>query len=575
MISDKGNLRIRPAGDAAVVLDVGDRIDLAINRRVHAIAAALQRDLSTYGTVEIIPGYTNVLISYDPSTLTYEEVATVAKHAAHAAEVETSPPQRFVLPVAYGGEFGPDLEEVARFHHLSPEEVVRRHANRDYPIFCLGFSPGFPFLGGLDESLHTPRLETPRSRVPAGSVAIGGSQTGVYPTETPGGWRIIGRTPLTLFDITQIPPVVYRPGDVMRFVPIDAEEYAKRKAECQTLASISRPHAASIQRPALSRQEAVATESRHLLRIVQPGLLTVVRDRGRSGWEALGIARDGALDPYAYTWVNRLAANPPDAAVLEATLLGPTIVVIDDCWLATTGAQVTVDGREYPPWAGFWVLAGATVAITKIAGARAYLTVHGGIAVEPVLGSRSTDLESHFGGYQGRSLRTGDIVPVGITAPLAVDPGQSLQHPTPPYHEQPLTIEVVPGPRQDEFPPEALPLLLSSTFTLSPHSNHMGLRLDGAVIPAPPRGSRISEPMPVGGVQVTPTGQPIILLSARGTIGGYPLLATVTTPSSWKLGQARPGDQLVFRAVSVEEAQAHTRAAYRDLEDIVPVLRAL
>lgn len=302
------------------------------------------------------------------------------------------------------------------------------------------------------------------------------------------------------------------------------------------------------------------------IQILKPGLLTTVQDRGRFGWEAFGIPRGGALDLCAYTWANLLAGNPPEAAVLQATLLGPTLTVSQDCWIATTGAQtVNVDGSQYPPWAGFWVRKGATVALEKLSAARAYVAVHGGIAVEPVLGSRSTDLESCFGGYEGRGLKAGDVLPVGDAAPLTYGRGETLRHPSPPVLEYPLSIRAVPGPREYEFSPDAIASFFAEEYRVSSQSNHVGLRMDGLAIPTPSRGTRISEPMPVGGVQVTPRGQPIVLLNARGTIGGYPLIATVISTDVWTLGQARPGDRVRFEKVAIEEAQAIVREAHAGL----------
>lgn len=312
------------------------------------------------------------------------------------------------------------------------------------------------------------------------------------------------------------------------------------------------------------------------IQIIQPGLQTSVQDRGRIGWEALGIPRGGAIDYYAYAWANRLARNPPDSAVLQTVLLGPAFLTPQGCWLASTGADaVTVDGREYPGWAGFWVPAGSRVSVKKVTGARAYIAVGGGIAVDPVLGSRSTDLESGFGGYQGRALKAGDTLPIGGSGTASYVWGQSLQHPDPPRLTSPFRVRAVVGPRADEFPPAAAGVFFENEFHVSPQSNHMGIRLDGVTIPAPPRGSRISEPMPVGGIQVTPSGQAIVLLNARGTIGGYPLLATVITPDIWRLGQARPGDRIRFQAVTVAEAQTATRLEMGELTSMMPVTRLL
>jgi KipI family sensor histidine kinase inhibitor len=216
---------IRAAGDAAVMVDLGDRIDLAVNRRVHGLVRRLYSTLGSRVRLELVPGYSNLLIGYDPATLDFEDLATAVREAGLDLEADFLAGRRFVLPVAYGDELGPDLDTVAALHGLTPAGVVALHAGRDYPIFCMGFAPGFPFLGELPENLHTPLLETPRPSVPAGSVAIGGRQTGVYPASMPGGWRLIGRTPMRLFDAAADPPVPYGPGDFIRFEPVERMEY--------------------------------------------------------------------------------------------------------------------------------------------------------------------------------------------------------------------------------------------------------------------------------------------------------------------------------------------------------------
>ncbi len=300
------------------------------------------------------------------------------------------------------------------------------------------------------------------------------------------------------------------------------------------------------------------------LHIDHPGLLATVQDRGRFGWEHVGIARGGAADLPSYLWANRLALNDDDASVLEMTLVGVRVTPSTNCWVATTGAvEIRVDGAERPSWAGFWLHAGSVLEVKKLDGARAYLALNGGIQVEPVLGSRSTNLESGFGGFEGRALRREDRLPL-MPAVVHFGPRSVLRHPHPPRYAPPVVACVVLGPRQEAFGPEAPTVFLNSRFRISPRSNHVGLRLDGTPIPTAPRGTRISEPMPIGGVQVTPAGQPIILLGGRGTIGGYPLLATVTTRSVWALGQGRPGDEVHFQQVAPAEARAATIALWRD-----------
>lgn len=218
-------LDIRPAGDAAFMVDLGDTIDPGLNQRVRAMAARVSARLAGHAHVDVTPAYAAFMVTFDPASVASQLVETAIREASAMDLPVPAGRRRFVIAVSYGGEHGPDLAELARIHGISVDGVISQHAGRDYPIYCLGFSPGFPFLGDLDPSLITPRLETPRARVPAGSVAIGGSQTGVYPTETPGGWWLIGRTPLTLFDVNRTPPVPYAPGDVIRFEPISSQEY--------------------------------------------------------------------------------------------------------------------------------------------------------------------------------------------------------------------------------------------------------------------------------------------------------------------------------------------------------------
>lgn len=218
-------LTISPAGDAALLVTLGEQIDPAVNRRVHALARRLTpavRGLAEWplpGAGESVPGYAALLVHYDPLVCEYAAVrAWVEDELAQVSEAELPEPRRVEVPVQYGGDHGPDLADVARHTGLSEAEVVRIHCARDYPVFMLGFMPGFPYLGGMDAAIACPRLPAPRQRVPAGSVGIAGQQTGIYPLESPGGWRIIGRTPLRLFDWQNDPPARLSPGDLVRFV---------------------------------------------------------------------------------------------------------------------------------------------------------------------------------------------------------------------------------------------------------------------------------------------------------------------------------------------------------------------
>jgi KipI family sensor histidine kinase inhibitor len=222
-----GKARFRTAGDRGLLVEYGDVIDPDVNNKVRSMAIVME-DNPPEGVAEIIPTYRSLLIIYDPSITNPAELQKILETLeARLGEIKIPPPRTVEIPVCYGGEFGPDIDTVADTNNLTAEEVIELHCEPQYPIYMVGFTPGFPFLGGLPEKLHTPRLETPRTLVPEGSVGIANNQTGIYPIASPGGWQLIGRTPLKLFAPWRRNPFLYQAGDCLKFKPISAEEYAR------------------------------------------------------------------------------------------------------------------------------------------------------------------------------------------------------------------------------------------------------------------------------------------------------------------------------------------------------------
>ena len=217
-------------GDQALIVEFGERIDPALSAYIAAIARRL-RDSLPIGVFDIVPAYSTLALHYDPAAVgagssPYEALAEIIGTWLKTQSVDAAPAGRLVeIPVCYGGTFGEDLETLARNRRLSVDEAIAIHSGTPSHVHMLGFVPGFAYLGGLDARLETPRRDTPRARIPAGSVGIGGEQTGVYPLETPGGWQIIGRTPLPLFAPDAVPPCLLNAGDTVRFVPISAQEF--------------------------------------------------------------------------------------------------------------------------------------------------------------------------------------------------------------------------------------------------------------------------------------------------------------------------------------------------------------
>lgn len=217
--------KILPAGDQALVVEFGQEISEELNRKVQILNQKIT-DRKIEGIVETVPTFRSLLVTYDPAVIGFQKLKQILEKIPADVDMSGDQGHHVVeIPVCYGGEFGEDLPDVAAHAGLSEEEVIRLHSEKEYNIYMLGFLPGFPYLGGLDPRLHTPRLANPRTKIPAGSVGIGGEQTGIYPLDSPGGWRLIGRTPLKLYDPDREEPFLYQDGDYIRFVPITREEY--------------------------------------------------------------------------------------------------------------------------------------------------------------------------------------------------------------------------------------------------------------------------------------------------------------------------------------------------------------
>ncbi len=329
------------------------------------------------------------------------------------------------------------------------------------------------------------------------------------------------------------------------------------------------------------------------LEVLDGGLLTTVQDLGRRGYERYGVPVAGAMDPFALRAANFLVGNPvgasaptvwrrvpprdaagrclPDAAALEITLIGPTLRATDKCLIAVTGADLSlrVNGIELPPWMAIFVRKGWTIEFGKRkTGCRAYLAVAGGVNVTPVLGSRSTYLSGGFGGFEGRAIYQGDLLPVGKVSfhPLSLAGRSFPANLIPDYSDTP-EIHVVLGPQDDYFADEGMATFLSSEYSVDPTSDRMGYRLKGPAISHKGATGIISDGIPLGAVQVPPDRQPIVMMADRQTIGGYPKIATVIGVDIPLLAQCLPGQSTVrFKAVGIDDAQLRYR---RTMEALV------
>ena len=545
---------ISPLGDSAVVIRLGERVDAKMSTCVRDVVRELERD-PVAGMSDVFPAYASVAVYFRTPRGSFAEVqreieSRVQRVMDGGRKAMPSVARVVEIPVCYGGEFGPDLAEVAKHSGLSPAQVVAAHSGGDYLVQAIGFLPGFPYLGGLPPQLATPRRNTPRLTVPSGAVGIGGAQTGVYPIASPGGWNLIGRTPLRLFDVEREEAAWLRTGDRVIFREISAEAFSRLSAEMGMDGGASEREVAAPGR---------LTDGIEMngIEVNKSGMLTTVQDLGRVGHRREGVPVSGAVDTFAMRVANLLVGNAEDAAGLEFTLVGPKLTFRTDTLVALGGADFGV-----PRWTPFRIRAGDTLELGPArSGCRGYLAVAGGIDVAPVLGSRSTYLRANLGGWRGRALRVGDVLPVPRSA-RSVQGRWRIDPEIIPAYRAEVVLRVSGGLHGAEFDPA----WQTEVFRVSAQSDRMGMRLEGG------RGLRrvggaelTSMPIGPGTIQVPPDGQPIVLLADAQTIGGYPQLAHIATVDLPLAAQLRPGDTVRFEMVSLEETYELLNARERAL----------
>ncbi len=474
-------------------------------------------DHAPSGVLDVVPGYLTLLLAWDAryaSGAPLRRWLDLAHRLAAGEEVsgDASPTRERTIRVRYDGA---DLADVARATGLTEAEVVARHAAPTYTVHALGFTPGFPFLAGVDEALHLPRRATPRRDVPAHAVAIAGRQTGVYPFPSPGGWHLLGSALDVMFDPHREEPFLLNVGDRVRFQPSDGPTPAVPEV-----------------------RRLLPKHPRHPRFLVEKaGLLDLVLDEGRPAAGRFGLAQSGPMDGTAARHANALLANPPTAPLLEIHRVGPTLTVLDDVSVVITGGGVTPtrNAESLPLDTTLSLQAGDTLTFPPSRrGACAYLAVAGGFEAEPFLGSVSVDLRGRI----GRPLEPGDVLGVRqvrrARMGFHVAPLRAMPDPTAVLH-----VRIQPGPQAK---PDALAVLTHATYRLL-QGDRTALQFEGSSVPG---GEVPSEGTPLGSIQVPADGQPRVLMNDRGSLGGYAKPAIVHPGDLSRLAQARPGQTVRF-----------------------------
>jgi KipI family sensor histidine kinase inhibitor len=473
-----------------------------------ALAAAIDAALRPGPAVDVVSGAATVLVTFD-SAMPVARLESTAAWLTSVVELEPTGGEVAVVDIEVTYD-GPDLDAVARATGLTVSEVIGRHSDAPYRCEFCGFAPGFAYLSGLDPSLALARRASPRAAVPAGSVAIAGGYTAVYPTTSPGGWHLLGRTDVKLWDVASTPPSAIAPGITVRFHPLRGR----------------RAHPPRRQGDPDVRGSSDGTAA---LEVIAAGWATSVQDGGRAGLAHLGVPGSGAIEADRRAALNRLVGNPDAAAVVETAgglvLRALRAVVVADSTSGTVttiapGGAIDVDPGPSELWAT--------------------LAVRGGVAAAPVLGSRSWDTLAQLG---PPPPRTGDVLAVGD------DPRTPIAATILPRSPRRPIARVVPGPRRDWFGDAAWAALLEGPWLVSSEVSRVGTRLSGPVLARsrerlgcelPPEG------LVTGAVQVPPNGQPVVMLADHPTTGGYPVIAVVDARDVAVVGGLPPGSPIAF-----------------------------
>jgi KipI family sensor histidine kinase inhibitor len=534
-------MRFLPVNLDAVLVELDD-LDQTL-----ALLASLEAE-PIAGVRELVPAARTLLVHFRPSAVTLARLL---------GEIGRRPlarlPERLgeliEIPVTYDGE---DLDEVADILGLTRDEVIRRHTGSDYTVAFTGFAPGFAYLSGGHPSLDVPRRRTPRTRIPAGAVALAGRFSGVYPKASPGGWQIIGVTTTPMWDLGRAVPALLQPGARVRFVDLSQHR--------------GRPQAAARadDRPAPAEAApgpGAGTPAGPALQVIRPGLLAAFQDLGRHGQASQGVSASGAMDRGALRAANRLVGNPAGTACIEITCGGFECTSRGDTVVAVAGApvpmQLTTAAGEIWPLPTHHALALADGDRLTLGepreGVRSYLALRGGFEVAPVLGSCATDTLAQIG---PPALRAGDLLaarPVACGAAIVGEP-EAAAEPLP-APGQMVVLDVVLGPRTDWFTEEAVAGLAEQVWTVTPQSNRVGLRLAGDTPLARRQAAELpSEGTTWGAIQVPPSGQPVLFLADHPLTGGYPVIGAVAPHHLDRAGQIPVGAQIRFHPIRAFQA---------------------
>jgi KipI family sensor histidine kinase inhibitor len=560
-------------GDHSVLIDFSKSKNAL--KEIHELSRLLFARKPEWAA-EIVPGLDSLVIQ-----LQYPSADTIQTREQAFADLEklgnqlekfnsskTYPAKIHRIQVCYHPDLGLDLLDIAKACKLSPEEIINLHKSRLYTVDILGFMPGFAYFSGLDPKLSLPRLASPRPSVPKGSVAVAELQTAIYPRATPGGWNIIGRSPNSLFDIEHNPPGLFMAGDQMQIEEISLDTFQKPDEKNRSKEII---------RPLDEDQTKGSIE------VLQAGTFSSIQDNPRSGLSHWAVGPGGACDLSSLHLANALVGNPLDAAAIEMTSTGPSLLFHETTCVAWVGAHCDgiVNGQRIPGNRPVWLNKGTILKFSSLnPGFRAVLAIGGGLSLPNILGRVGSHISADIG---PKRLEKGDLL-------LLKDPKTVLKSPFlkslykedavpcfPKWHirspfiptSEITKVHCLAGPHLSLLPAKERELFWSTVWTVSNQSNRMGVRLQSDFklkkdLPGIP-----SQAITFGTVQFPPSQEPIVMLAEHQTTGGYPRLAEVIRSDLTKLVQVKPGNKVQLVPIDLEEADQLNAAALKLQESTI------
>lgn len=573
---------VHPVNESSILLRFGNSIDVHTHQQLMQAKQSIEQNPFP-GFVETVPAYNSLAVYYNPvevvqttATIAASVEQTIRNIIANAKSPTASTTTQLIeLPVCYDEDFAPDLAETAVNLQLSTDTLIQLHCSKTYHVYMLGFTPGFPYMAKTDERIVTKRKQQPRLTVVPGSVAIAGEQTGIYPFATPGGWNIIGRTPLQLFDRHKTNPFLLKAGDEVKFKPITQDEFEQYSTSNIELNSTN----------SINRSTETSAANKPIIQVEQCGFLTTLQDTGRTGYLQYGVSKGGAMDSYSAQLVNVLIGNDADETVLELTQSPHRFLFTADTVIAFAGGGLQPEKEQQllPLHKPLFIAAGTVVHCRQqLPGFRLYMAVAGGFAADEFLQSSSTDLLITAGGFDGRPLKKADILAQKnkhnklqqqllqvLKAGATIELFQSNES------MMGTTIRVLKGAEWNYLTDTSAINFTQQAFTVTQQSNRMGYRLKTETLQTNQSCDIISSPVTQGTVQLTSSGEMIILMADAQTVGGYPRIAQVCAADLSLLAQKKPGDAIQFQIVSLQEAEALYMKRAEELKRVQDALASL